>query len=145
MKFYYFLASLFNPVVLGWMRLKTRFQPRERVRIAVFNDKNEVLLVRPVIGIRKWELPGGMPRHGEPSEAAAVRELREETGIRAKESDMVFVIEYLRPYPMYVYEVRVKSGNIRKNVFEIRDAKWFSLSELPSDTVPFMKRLLKEK
>ena len=145
MKFYYFLSGLLNPILLGWMRFKTRFQPRERVRIAVFNDKNEVLLVRPVIGIRKWELPGGMPARGESVEAAAARELREETGIRTKASDMVFVIEYLRPYPMYIYEVRIHSGPIRKNVFEIRDARWFSLSELPLDTVPFIRRLLKER
>lgn len=145
MRFYYFVASLLNPVVLWWMRFKTRLGLRERIRVIVINNDNKVLLVRPVIGIRKWELPGGMPRRGESFEAAIVRELREETGVKVRQAGLRFVIEYLRPYPMHVYEVRVSSDKIRKNMLEIRDARWFSLSELPTDTVPFIKSLLKEK
>ena len=144
MRFYYFVASLLNPVVLWWMRLKTRLQPRERVRIIVINS-DKVLLVRPVIGVRKWELPGGMPRHGESLKAAIVRELHEETGVKVGQANVKFVVEYLRPYPMHVHEAHVSSDKIRKNMLEIRDARWFSLSELPADTVPYIKSLLKEK
>jgi|SRR5687768_2841527 len=145
MRFYYFLTSLLNPIALGWMRLKTRFRPRERVRVIVLDKQGRVLLVRPVIGIRKWELPGGMPRQGETFEAAVTRELCEETGLKINKAAMRFVMEYLRPYPMRVYETRVEIGKIHRKSFEIRDAKWFSVADLPTDTVLFVKRLLKEK
>lgn len=145
MRLYYFVASLLNPIVVGWMRLKTRLQPRERVRVIVFDKQGRVLLVRPVIGIRKWELPGGMPRRDESFESAAARELEEETGLKVEQAEMRFVIEYLRPYPMRVYKAQVEQDKIHKKSFEIRDAKWFSISQVPQDTVLFVKRLLKEK
>lgn len=145
MRFYYFLTSLLNPMMLGWMRLKTRFRPRERVRVILFDKQGRVLLVRPVIGIRKWELPGGMPRRDETFEAAAARELREETGLKINKTAMRFVIEYLRPYPMYIYKAQIEVGKIRRKSFEIRDAQWFSVADLPADTVLFVKHLLKEK
>ena len=145
MRLYYFLTTLLNPLALGWMRLKTRLRSEERVRVIVVNDKNEVLLVRPVMGVRKWELPGGMAKRGESFETAAARELFEETGIRIRAIDLGFVIEYLRPYPMRIYQVHVSTRAIHKNVFEIRDAQWFSFLELPSNVVPFVAGLLKRK
>lgn len=52
--------------------------------MAVFKD-GKVLLVRrakpPFVGI--WSLPGGMQKEGETPAQAAVREVREETGIEA--------------------------------------------------------------
>ena len=50
------------------------------------NDQGELLLVQRSIEPRKgmWTLPGGFVETGETTEAAAVRELSEETGLTGK-------------------------------------------------------------
>ena len=47
----------------------------------VFNSKGEVLLLRDRMGF--WVFPKGHPEEGEALEAAALREVREETGVEA--------------------------------------------------------------
>lgn len=59
----------------------------------------EVLLIRrgrpPRVG--EWSLPGGRIEWGETTEAAALRELREETGVSAKLVGLIDVVDGLFP------------------------------------------------
>ncbi len=50
----------------------------------VVNDRNEILLIQRGFGKEKgkWSLPGGMRDKGESYKRTAVRETREETGIK---------------------------------------------------------------
>ncbi|MBI4287788.1 MAG: NUDIX domain-containing protein [Chloroflexi bacterium] len=59
---------------------------------AVFRDGN-VLLVRDK-GKHKFSLPGGGIKSDEPSIAAAVRELYEELGVRARKAERVFKCDF---------------------------------------------------
>lgn len=145
MKLYYFLTSLLNPLALGWMRLKTRFRPDNRVRVLLRDEAGRILLIRPVIGMRKWELPGGMPKENESFETAVARELTEETGLEVRSETLAFIMEYLRPYPMRIYEAQAKMVTVRKNMFEIRHAEWFSVADLPADTAQYVKYLVRKK
>lgn len=59
----------------------------------------EVLLIKrarpPLAG--QWSIPGGRIRLGETAAGAALRELREETGVRARLTGLVDVVDLIAP------------------------------------------------
>ena len=79
---------------------------------------SEVLLIRrgapPRLG--EWSLPGGRIEWGEGAEAAALRELREETGVEAELLGLLDVVDGLFPgrhYLLVDYAARWISGEPR--------------------------------
>jgi len=69
--------------LVGWEIHKVRI----RGTSVVFRD-GKVLLVRDR-GKLKFSLPGGGTHHHEPSMAAAIRELHEELGMRARKAERI--------------------------------------------------------
>ncbi|MGN6365097.1 NUDIX hydrolase [Asticcacaulis taihuensis] len=65
---------------------------------------DEVLLVRRGRAPRKgeWTVPGGKVQRGEGLEAAALRELFEETGVEAKISELLAIYEIIEPEFHYI-------------------------------------------
>ncbi|MDM7324861.1 MAG: NUDIX hydrolase [Thermus sp.] len=61
----------------------------------VFNPRGEVLLLRDRMGF--WVFPKGHVEVGESLEEAAVREVREETGIAAEVVGPLFPTRYVNP------------------------------------------------
>lgn len=66
-----------------------------------------------------WELPGGAVQSGESSEEAAVREMKEETGIDVSECNAKLALSYHKERPghnyivdVYLYEMDVKEADI---------------------------------
>ena len=78
-----------RPGALGW--------PRCGTSAAIFR-RREVLLIERAKGPLKglWSLPGGHIEAGEPARMAALREVREETGVAAVLGGLVDVHEVLR-------------------------------------------------
>jgi 8-oxo-dGTP pyrophosphatase MutT (NUDIX family) len=145
MRLYYFAARIANPIFLFFIRIYSKVS-RPRVRAMIENHKGEILLVQSVWGMREWELPGGAARGRETDEAAAWRELYEETAILA---DEVFrKIKVLTvPFPARIFYVRLKK-NQRAAItrpFEIKAIGWFTPTRLPVDTAPYVQALLHDE
>lgn len=87
----------------------------------------------------RWQLPKGIVDPGETPEATAVREVQEETGIRAKLLQKVETIEYwyvgnkgkqrVRFHKfVHFYLLVYEAGDIGKNDWEVNEARWVNLT-----------------
>jgi ADP-ribose pyrophosphatase YjhB (NUDIX family) len=117
-----------------------------RVAVAVFvADGERVLLVKRGINPEKgrWALAAGFVEFGEAPEAAAVREMKEETGLDVvvermldlifNEADKVIVI---------MYQARTVGGVLAAND-DVEEARWFTGHDLPELAFESTRRTLK--
>ena len=95
---------------------------------------DEVLLIRrgkpPLEG--SWSLPGGRIEWGERAADAALRELAEETGVKAELLGLIDVVDGLfgeRHYVLIDYAARWVSGEPRAGD-DAADARFWPLSEV---------------
>ncbi len=106
--------------------------------IYVFDEGGKVLLFKrknaPFAGY--WEAPGGKLKFMESLRKAAVRELKEETGIEVSEDDLLFVdllehiIEPAYHRILVAYAVKVPRGT-RIVPTEHEEYGWFAMDNLP--------------
>ena len=85
---------------------------------------------------RRWGLPKGHVRYGEAAEAAATREIAEETGLRGDVQRHLATIEYwFRAGPTRIHKyvdfflVRYTGGALVPQQAEVDDAQWFPLAD----------------
>ncbi len=107
----------------------------------VFNKKKEILLnLRS--DTNTWGIPGGSMELYEDIKETAVRELKEECGIEAKNLELVDVLsgkEYYFEYPngdkmctvIVLFKVIDYAGNIKVSDNESKDLRFFSMDNLP--------------
>lgn len=99
----------------------------------------EVLLIATHEGAR-WSLPKGHVEAGESEEDAAVREVREETGVTAEILAPLDTIEYwyrwrstegslLIHKRVRFFLMRYLSGDVSQHGWEVDDARWFTFDE----------------
>lgn len=108
-------------------------RPLIGVGAVVFNTAGDILLIRrgkePQYG--RWMVPGGTLEWGETLEEAAVREVREETGIDIKIEAFVEIIEAITPgdsgfhFVIMDYAAHAQSGVLAAGS-DALDAAWVS-------------------
>ena len=117
-------------------------KPNIPVWVVVFDQNLEkVLLVRERNKRKEGlvDLPGGRPQPGETEVEAGIRELREETGLRAKTllnypentyADFLQRIDGEKPYIGRAYIAVDIAGKLRRETRDIKQAFWARIDKL---------------
>ena len=117
------------------------------VRVAVFDSAGAVMLVKHSYA-PGWILPGGGVEKGEQLMTAAIREIHEEAGLIAEgplvfhgifSNETIFAGDFVCCYVLRQFKRESWSPN-----FEISNAEFFTLDQLPADITPGSQRRLNE-
>lgn len=96
----------------------------------VRNEDGEILLIRPIFPPRAWNLPGGKVGKRETPQAAAAREVREETGIDVVVERCLLVDAHRSRSTDFIFACRMLGGRLRPQPEEILEARWVAESEV---------------
>ena len=107
----------------------------------VLIQNEEILLVKQnVSSNRSWSLPGGRVEHGETIGEALIREIQEETGLRAKIKKLLYVCDKPDGNPPLIHitflmqkitgELALPSNKFDEN--PIHDVKMILINDLPA-------------
>ncbi|MFJ7183696.1 NUDIX hydrolase [Lysinibacillus xylanilyticus] len=122
--------------------------------VVVFNVMREILLQQRSDN-NKWGFPGGAMEYGESLEETAIRELYEETGLKAKDLRFIDILSGEKEYHKYpngdeifgvtaVYTTSNISGILSINDNESLNTKFFPLDDLPSNLVEKARYIIKK-
>src|SRR6185369_10709384 len=89
-----------------------------------------------------WGVPGGFIVKGEQPEEALRRELREEISIDIDEVKLLFTRTLVRLKQIEIYYRARVVGEPKPSSFEIKQAQWFTLDNLPSSLSKDQRKLI---
>lgn len=135
MTLYYFIGRLLSfPASIG-LTFFSLLTGTDRVRVVVFNESGELLLLKTWLGGNKWALPGGGVHRRENESSAARRELAEETGISVPDSSLTYLFSLRSAlHDEKVFQLQTTKSSLPIQLprsYEVEEAKWFSLDALP--------------
>jgi ADP-ribose pyrophosphatase YjhB (NUDIX family) len=109
----------------------------------LFDDDGRILLLehvfRPDSG---WGIPGGFLSRSEQPQDGLRRELRDEVSIEIDEVEFLFARTLPRPRQVEIYFRARVIGDPKPSSFEIKQAQWFTLNELPEELSNDQRRLI---
>lgn len=133
-----------------------RFSVIPRSLIFLFNDRNQVLLIRGAADKRIWAGKyNGLGGHIEPGEdiiEGALRELAEEAGVRGETlwlcGQILVTVSELKGVAIFVFKGVVKNTNIRQS--SEGNLEWVSMDQLSEkalveDLVELLPRVVKHE
>jgi ADP-ribose pyrophosphatase YjhB (NUDIX family) len=117
--------------------MKEYVTPKVDIRAVIFNEKDEILLVKEKAD-GKWALPGGWSDVGFTPTEVIIKETKEETGFDVRVVRLLAVLDkrcYNHPAsPFYVYKLcfqcEITGGN-DELTFDILDRGFFATHQLP--------------
>ena len=121
-------------------------------RGVIFDDERRLLLIQRSDNGR-WALPAGAMELGESIRDCAIREVWEETGLRATDLTpfamytgpaYTYTNQYRHTYQsiMMSFVIHAWDGEVRQVTDETLDARWFALDELPDPSSPVITEAL---
>ena len=116
--------------------------PKVDIRAAVFNEKDQILLVREIAD-GCWSMPGGWTDISYSPAEVAEKECLEEAGIEVKAMRLLAVMDKQKqkmpPAFEYVYKLFMLCEKISNNIStgpETLDVSWFDEHDLPELSQP---------
>lgn len=116
--------------------------PKVDVRSVVFNDRDQILMVRELVD-DCWSLPGGWADIGYSPSEIAVKESREEAGAEVKAVRLLGILDkkcHDHPSDLYyIYKIFIECefiGWVGSDEMETSDYGFFSLDSLPPLSTP---------
>jgi MutT/NUDIX family protein len=131
--------------VFGWaifrgiacvMSLVFKLGPKkDRVRVIIYRDDGDILLVKSRFSRQEWSLPGGGVNRNEGYEQAAAREILEEVGIKIDNLRYLGKAnshESYLAFPVRVFAACASTQDIKCN-FEIIEVRWINGKNIPKE------------
>lgn len=111
--------------------------PVATVGVLILNSESQVLMLRTAKWSRKWGIPGGKIRLGEPMEEAARREIFEEVNLELDDVRFEMIQDCVNPpeffksahFILLNFSARARSGDIRLND-EAQEWKWVGFDDV---------------
>ena len=108
---------------------------KDRVRVIVYRDDGDILLVKNRFSRQEWALPGGGVKHNESYKQVAVRETLEEVGLKIDNLQYLGKTNSYESYTKFsvrVFAAHASDYDIKCN-FEIMESRWFNRDYLPKE------------
>lgn len=131
---------------------KNKKYPEATVGAVILNPKNEVLICRSNKWNQQYVIPGGHIERGEKMEEALIREVKEETGLKVYDIELLGITESIysesfqsKKHFLFIdFICRSDSTDVELN-HEAQSYKWVELEEIEDYNLEeFTASLLKE-
>ncbi len=141
------MKKIIYKITHPFIRLYWRFfKPKTYGSRALILHNNKILLVRN-INVSHWSLPGGKIDLPESPEQCIIRELKEELDLSITKTEFKLG-EYLtqkegKKDTVNIFVIKLDTPQFEKQ-WELEDAQWFSLNNLPQNISPAAQRRIVE-
>jgi ADP-ribose pyrophosphatase YjhB (NUDIX family) len=110
-----------------------RYGRVEGANVYAIDADGRILVVRPTYAL-EWMLPGGRVERGETPHEAAVREVREETGLDVVLDRLVLVDARVGRDTSFIFAGHVTGGELEPQLGEIAEVGWIGRDEIAASS-----------